>query len=288
MHPKRYNTNHPLQQKNTTLHHKKQPQKIQRNNIHKKWNKTHRSDNMIIVLDDIKLLKTPINVISSTVIEAELQFKEDGLTINCIDKSHIIFFSLFIHKDSFRHYTTENETICLDMEELNAVLNKAKKDDSLRINQTDFKAKLTLTLTDEYVTKKYTLSTIEMNETAPRAPRIDNDTKVTLPSPEFKQYINDVDLKSTDRIKLITQADTLTIESVGLTNNNQIIIPLMETVEKDSKSIYDLGYINTILQATKYSDEVTIEYGDDLPLTVTYGDYDNTFKAILAPRIEEE
>lgn len=134
---------------------------------------------------------------------------------------------------------------------------------------------------------------MDLESHIPTYPTIQREATMTLPSKEFKQYIADISTGSTQRIQFQTIDDQLILKSLSEFETNEIIIPLEETQQHVSAR-YTYDYLVSMVQATGYSDDIIVCFGNDMPLEIEYDRpacFDNqqsSFKMMLAPRIEEE
>lgn len=256
---------------------------------------------MRILLDDIDTLRIPLQSIQKQIDEINIILTHDGLRISTIDKSHVIFYELEIPEVVFTQYNIpfpKNITeyvLGVPTKELITILGKAKREDTLEIIFKEKQNQLQIQLINytTNVQKKYSVQVMALEEHIPTYPTIQRETTITLPSKEFKQYISDITTGATQRIQFQTIDNQLILKSLNEFETNEIIIPLEET-QQHVKARYTYEYLVGMVQATGFSEDINISFGDDMPLEIEYNrpacidNQQSSFKIMLAPRIEEE
>ena len=144
-----------------------------------------------------------------------------------------------------------------------------------------------------------------------RPPPIGKNSEVTFSSPpakgedvikEFTKYsvrelveaIEDADIIA-ESVNFIAEKNKFTILAEGDLSKVNIEIPKGENVniavETDDvlKSKYSIEYMKKIMQASKLSEEVSIQFNKDYPLKLEYKEINKVMLSfILAPRVEND
>ena len=244
---------------------------------------------MRIELYNPGILKDTFETIGHIIDEAQLNFTENGLTIQALDKSHITFIQLNYDKTLFDSYECETpETIIIDTDQLMKILKRCKNDEILFL--TTENNKLTLKFNGES-SRQFQINLIDEEYESPKPPIIEYPITIKLPNQIIKDSLDDSTLFSKNLTLLIDQ-DYLHICSRDEMGNGSTHIRYLhgENIQEVVKSGYSIDKLKDIFRASKLSKTCTVNLGNDLPLTIRFEiPGENAYlEFLLAPRISEE
>jgi proliferating cell nuclear antigen len=238
---------------------------------------------MLIKLADPKLLSDSIGIISEIVTEVRIKVSKAGLGIIAVDPANVALVSLKIPHSAFTHFESEDENLCVNLEDLKQVLKRAEPGSSLTIQKEDNKLKLSI---ENTVKRHFYLALISLEQEEKKIPELEFDSSVELASEMLKHAIEDAAVVSDACSFEIGK--NFTIEAKGALNSTRTEFSSDEAKFKgEAKSKYSLEYLQKFIKAGRFADKANIQYKTDFPLRLDFrGNVEMTF--ILAPRVEDE
>jgi proliferating cell nuclear antigen len=189
--------------------------------------------------------------------------------------------------DGFDEYQcTEPVNINLDTEEFLNVLKRGKTDDSLVLMVDGGNLVITF---EGGARKTFKIRLIDLEYESPSPPDLEFPAKIELPFKLFKDAIKDSSLFS-DKMRLNINESKFTASSEGDFGDFNMEYLHGENVDCEVSSIYGLDYLNEMVRSDKLSDNVKLELGIDMHLSLKLEseEYKSVLSFILAPRIEAE
>lgn len=245
---------------------------------------------MKLVLSDSRFLKEPISVISELVTEVKLKLNKDKIQLVAMDPANVAMIVFNLLSSSFVEYETNNEEICVNLDNFKNILKRAKATDILIIELE--KNKLKITIKGEN-TRTFNLALIDLSTNEQKIPDLDFPIKITTNTMLFDEAIEDMDVVS-DSVNFILKDKKFIVNTEGnfsnanveLTSGNETVI---NTSVNDAKSKYSLEYLKKIIKASKFTNEVIIQFDKDYPLKIDYLIKDRlSLGFLLAPRVSNE
>ena len=238
---------------------------------------------MLIKLADPKLLSDSIAIISELVTEVRIKVSKTGLSIIAVDPANVALISLKIPHSAFSQFESEEENLCVNLEDLKQVLKRAELGSTLTMQKEDNKLKLSI---ENAVKRNFYLALINIESEEKRIPELEFDSSVELASEMFKHAIEDASVVSDACI--FELGKNFVIEAKGALNSTRTEFSSDEAKFKgEAKSKYSLEYLGKFIKASRFSEKVNLQYKKDFPLRLDFrGNVDMTF--ILAPRVEDE
>ncbi|MEA3280851.1 MAG: proliferating cell nuclear antigen (pcna) [Thermodesulfobacteriota bacterium] len=243
--------------------------------------------------DDAKVFKEIVEAISTLIDEGEFEILNEGMKLRAMDPSQIAMVDFEISKDAFEKYEIPSETkIGLNLEDLSRITSRVRAGESLTLKLDDTKARLELVFQGKS-TRRFNLPLLDISSSSPKTPSIDFDAKIKVNGPVIKESLKDASLVSSHVVLNATEngfdvkahgdKGDVTVETL----KDQDIL-LEHTVNKNSKAMFPLEYLNDLLKATDSASIVEINLGTDKPLKVEYNLGQARLTYFLAPRIETE
>ena len=249
---------------------------------------------MEIVLAEPKLLKEPINIISELVNEVRFTIDNDKIEMIAMDPANVAMVNFKLLSSAFIEYDVKKKyNIALQMDQLKAVLRRAKPSDTLKISLDEVKNKLKIQLKGDS-TRTFHLNLLQEEEKQQKIPDLKFPVQIEMNTVVFNEAVEDMDVIAVP-LKFLVQSDKCLVSAEGLTSQAHVEMPKDdETMIKfvgsgEIKAKYSIEYLKKIIKGSKLADRVTIRFIKDYPLMVDYMVKDKLqLTTILAPRVSEE
>jgi len=236
---------------------------------------------MKVVYPSAKEFASLISVLSNAVDEALFEFKEDGFQVRALDPSRVMFIKVTIPPDSFEEYNTNNEEIGVNLQFLSKVLKRAKKKDKIIFEFNDNMLKITL---EGGSRRTFKTGVIDVQSEDIDLPELEYTAHAIVDGKELFEAIKDVSLVS-DAVRISVENEELKISGSGSTSDVNITIDTAVEGE-DVKSSYGISYLMDIMKSLK-NGEVTLHFGENMPIQIEYENGGGKTIVLLAPRVEE-
>jgi proliferating cell nuclear antigen len=246
--------------------------------------------NMKLVLAETKLIKEPITIISDLVTEAKFRIRKDAIEMIAMDPANVAMVIFRLLSSAFVEYTVKEETsIAINLNNLKQVLRRIKGSDNLTLELADNKLKITLS---GNTIRTFFLPLIDQQEKDHKEPELKFKTVIKCPSGMLNDAIEDVEIvaesvmfQSEDKRFIVSASGDSGKATVEIKAEDDVHIDIAEKV----KSKYSIEYLKKMIQGSKISGEVIIQFSKDYPLRLEYKELDKIQMAfILAPRIEND
>lgn len=244
---------------------------------------------MKLVLAETKLIKEPITIISDLVGEAKFKIKRDSMELVAMDPANVAMVVFRLLSSSFMEYTVKEETvIAINLNSFRQVLRRIKGPDTLTLEVSENKLKLTLT---GNTVRTFFLPLIDMDDKEQRVPDLKFKTEVKCPSTVLNDAIEDVEIIA-ESVVFQAEDKKFTVSASGDSSKAMVEIKAGDGItimtEEKAKSKYSIEYLKKMIQASKISGIVSISFNKDYPLRLEYKELDKLQMIfILAPRIDE-
>ena len=247
---------------------------------------------MKLTLAEPKYLKDSISIISDLVSEAKFKITQDAMELVAMDPANVAMIVFKLLSSCFTEYDVPKETeLSIDLGNFKQILRRAGANDMLSMEMADSKLKLQL---KGKTTRTFSLPLIESEEKEQKVPELSFPTTVKTSSSLFNNAIEDVDIVA-ESVTFSADKKTFTIEGESDLSNARVDIPANEETEISTetddkvKAKYSVEYLKKIMDASKLSDKVTIQFNKDYPLKLDYVVIDKLqISFILAPRVEND
>ncbi len=245
---------------------------------------------MKLVLAETKLIKEPVTIISDLVTEAKFKIGKNGVEMIAMDPANVAMVVFRLLSSAFVEYSVKDETsIVINLGNFRQVLRRIKGNDNLTIEVAENKLKLTLS---GNTVRTFFLPLIDQQEKDYKEPELKFKTTIRCPSTMFNDAVEDVEivaesvmLQSEDKKFIVSASGDSGKVNVDIKAGDDVSV---ETAEK-VRSKYSIEYLKKMIQGSKISDTVLIQFNKDYPLRIEYKELDKIQMAfILAPRIEND
>ncbi|MBD3361737.1 proliferating cell nuclear antigen (pcna) [Candidatus Woesearchaeota archaeon] len=248
---------------------------------------------MKLVLADATYLKDSIAVISELVHEARFKINQDGLELIAMDPANVAMVIFKLLSSCFSEYQVEKETeIAINLANLKQILRRAKASDILSLELTnDNKLKVQL---KSGSTRTFSIPIIDIEEKEQRIPNLTFPVSITTRASTLNDAIDDADIVA-EAITLSAEPDKLNISAEGDLSKAHIEVGADDDTQISSetkakiKAKYSIEYLKKMMNGSKLSDFVSINFNQDYPLKLEYKVVDKLLLSfILAPRVDND
>jgi len=245
---------------------------------------------MKLVLAETKLIKEPITIISDLVTEAKFKIGKNGIEMIAMDPANVAMVIFKLLNSAFIEYSLKEEAeIAINLNNLKQVLRRIKGNDNLTLELAENKLKLTLTGS---TVRTFYLPLIDQQEKEHKEPDLKFKTLIKCPSNMLNDAIEDVEIvaesvmfQSEDKKFIVSASGDTGKANVDIIAGDGVTIEAQEKM----KSKYSIEYLKKMIQGSKISSVVSIQFNKDYPLKLEYKELDKIQMVfILAPRIEND
>jgi proliferating cell nuclear antigen len=247
---------------------------------------------MKLTLAEPKYLKDSITIISELVNEAKFKITPDAMELVAMDPANVAMVIFKLLSSCFTEYDVKEETeLSIDLGNLKQILRRAGANDMLSMEIEENRLKLQL---KGKQTRTFSLPLIDTEEKEQKVPELNFPVTIKTNTSIFNNAIEDVDIVA-ESVTFDVDKSTFVIIGESDLSNAKVEISADEdtniSVEGDDKvkSKYSVEYLKKIMDASKLTDNVTIQFNKDYPLKLDYIVVDKLqLSFILAPRVENE
>lgn len=245
---------------------------------------------MELVLENPKLLKKSIEIISDIVLEGTFVFKKEYMELVALNSNNVVMVIFRLLATNFKQYEIEEDVqISLSLEHLSSVLKSC--DDSANLKLIIKEGRLNI-VSEGKNKKEFELSLIDFaDENLQKVPNLDFPVKIISSSANLTNAINDLNFIE-EGVTFNVENKSFNIE--GKTNSMSGKIDFSENIdvqaeeEKTYSCKYSMEYLKKFIKADKLVNSVELSFSNDYPLKIEYKLVDKLLLGfILAPRGEE-
>ena len=250
---------------------------------------------MKLVLAEPRFLKDSVNILSDLVSDVRIKLDSDKLEIIAMDPANVAMIVFRLLNSAFTEYDVSGmEVVSVNLDSLKQVLSRAKPSDSVVIELDEEKNKLKIGLRGE-TKRNFSLGLIDYHEKDQKIPELNFPGSVNMSSLIFNDAIEDMSIVS-DSVSLSMVQGNFLVEAVGTSNDAKVEVRTNENTvidldkeKEDIKSKYSVTYLKKILKGGKFTDKVSLKFGQDYPLQIEYKVTDKLhLMTLLAPRVSND
>lgn len=248
----------------------------------------HKKELFVALFQTLKNCSTLVNV----------NFKQEIMHIQGMDKSHVCLFNVVIQKKWFDEYDVEEDKmVCIDSnifhmiisnknEGLNIVI-QCESEDNLNVDL------LYIENSKGEFNKHFKIPLADFDYEEMDVPNVDYDAEFSLTSKKICDIVsqmimfgNDINVKcSEEKIDLITNGVTgEMLVNIPIEDLNEYSIVEGEVIDLN----YSLSYINKMCLTNKLSNEIQFSISADYPMKISYdlGD-ESSIVFYIAPKLAD-
>ena len=249
---------------------------------------------MILKLDDPKLMSDAIAIVSEIVSEVRIKLLEDGMSIVAVDPANVALVIFKLPKESFSQYDAGNEVWGVNLGDLKKILKRAGAAASVVFEEVE--GKLQITIFDK-VKRTFSLALIEVSSEDKDIPELNFGARVEMDSFGFSQAVEDANIVADSCAFIMSSKDDpagpkksiFSVEGSGNLNSAKAEFSGEEMeMFGTGKSKYSLEYLMKFIKAAKISSRVVVNFSDDYPLRLDFPGEKMGIGFVLAPRVEND
>ncbi|HLD98322.1 MAG TPA: proliferating cell nuclear antigen (pcna) [Candidatus Nanoarchaeia archaeon] len=242
---------------------------------------------MQVKLDNPKVFSDIVSIISELVTEVKIKFFQEEMSIVAIDPANVALVSFKLPKRVFSEFNIEskNETLGVNLDNLKAVLRRAKSGSSLVMENSDGYLKIEII---DKIKRSFSLALIDIDSEDKNVPSLEFLSQIQMNPQDFVDVIED-SLIVADSCTFIAEPEKFIIEASGLNSAKaEFSSDEVKIISGKSKSKYSLEYLQKFIKASKLADKIFINFSSDHPVKIEFKQEGFELAFILAPRVENE
>lgn len=248
---------------------------------------------MRLTLAEPGYLKESIAIISDLVNEARFKVSQDAIELVAMDPANVAMVVFKLLSSAFTEYDVKKDTeMAINLGNFKQILRRASPKDMLTL-ELDADNRLKIELRSN-TTRTFNLPIIELEEKEQKVPDLKFPVTIKTTSSILNEAIADVDVVG-ESVAFIAEPKKFTLLAEGDLNQAKIEIREDDSTKVDTNSTekikakYSIEYLKKMINGSKLSDEVTIQFNKDYPLKLEYKVIDKVMLSfILAPRVEND
>jgi proliferating cell nuclear antigen len=247
---------------------------------------------MKLTLEDPRLLKDSVSIISELVNEARFKITSDAVELVAMDPANVAMVIFKLLSSAFVEYQLpEPVELSINLDNLKKVLRRSSPGESITL-ETD-KSKLKITLKGR-ATRTFSLPILEFEGKEQKVPDLKFPVSIILSPEILENAIEDVDIVG-ESVSFESDADKFMISAAGDLSDVKINlrsgegVAVQNTSNAKLKSKYSIEYLKKLVRGGKLSNEAKLSFDSNYPLKLEYKVVDRLLLAfILAPRVDAD
>ncbi len=246
---------------------------------------------MKVILANADVLKNSIGIISEIIDEAVFTFDANGMSLLSPDRNMVAVVDFRLLSAAFEEYKVDTEVkIGLNLPNLVSILKRVKANEKITLSMPKNKLEM---LVEGSGKRKFEIPILDIKRDKPPIEQLAFPGKIDLESSVLEDSIEDANIIGDSAIfeadpnnfKISSKSDT-SLWELTMQKGEQGLLSL--DIKENLKSRYQLEYLKKMAKACKISKQVTIEFGNDYPLRLSFKEIDKVnLNFILAPLSDE-
>jgi len=239
------------------------------------------------------LLVDSLSSIAELIDEGIFKITPSGISLVASDRAMVAVTDFHLSKAAFESFEVDKEqSIGLNITNLLSVLKRASGTDTLKFDLSGNKLQIEMS---NGGTRRFVVPLINLTQDEiPQIEQLEFSTKVEIESGILQSGIADVEIvsdsvlfqASQDKFVMRAEGDVSSAE-LELEKGNSHLLS-MET-KSETKSRYPIDYLKKMVKAAKMSDSVTLQFGQDYPMKLSFKSGDKaSLQFVLAPRVSDK
>lgn len=245
------------------------------------------------VLSTPSLLVDSLASIAELIDEGIFKITQTGISLVAADRAMVAVADFHLAKAAFDEFEVDSDqTMGLNIANLLSVLKRASSKDTLKFNLSGNRLHIEMSAGG---TRRFVVPLIDITqEEIPQIEQLEFSARAEMRPDVLQSGIDDAEIVS-DSVMFNTSPSRFAMRSEGdvssaeleLESGNPHLMSLSAT--SDVKSRYPLDYLKKMVKAAKIADTVTIQFGQDYPMKLSFKSGDKaSLQFVLAPRVSEE
>jgi proliferating cell nuclear antigen len=241
----------------------------------------------------VSLLRDSISSIGELIDEAHFKITKDGISLLASDRAMVAVVDFQISSKAFEKYEVgEDQSVGLNITNLMTVLKRAGTNDKLTLKLKEDKLEIII---EGQSRRRFVVPLIELREEEiPPIDQLEFTSKVKISPSVLQNGISDAEVigdsvifdVNPNRFGMLAEGD-VSMAELQLEKGNEALMELA-TGDGSVRARYALDYLKKMVKAAKIADTVSIEYGQDYPMRMSFTVSDKLkLNFIIAPRVTE-
>ena len=246
---------------------------------------------MKLTLADPKYLKESVAIISELVTEATFKITTDSVDLISMDPANVAMVIFKLLGSAFVEYDVKKEELLsINLNNLKQVLRRAKPNDTITLEVEENKLKIVLKGAS---TRTFYLSLINIDdEKEKKVPDLKFAATITTQASILNDAIEDADIVG-ESVTFTADNKNFKVSATGDLHKASIDIEAGDdtkiTATEKVSAKYSIEYLKKMIQGSKLSDTVTIEFAKEYPLKLRFLEKNKVqLEFILAPRVDND
>ncbi|MGC8538597.1 MAG: proliferating cell nuclear antigen (pcna) [Candidatus Micrarchaeia archaeon] len=243
-----------------------------------------------IKIDDARYWRDCVGAIVSLVDEGSFNITKEGISLKAMDPSGISMVSFFIPSKAFSKYSIDkNESVGLNLENLNKVLSRTRDNESLVMKDSD--NKIVLEFAGEKSKRRYKMPMIDVRKNVDKEPNVDFDANVEMVEAPLKDILKDASLISS-YVAFSASKNQFSVSARGdsgeLEENHEVDSNAIKKIEAkaSANATFNLEYLENMVKACPLGSSISLWIKNDEPIKMSYKIGDAVITYYLAPYME--
>jgi len=243
-------------------------------------------------LADVSLLTDSISTIAELIDEGIFKITKDGISLIAADRALVAVVDFKILSTAFEKYDLDEEhSIGMNIGNLLSVLKRASSGEKATFNLQDSKLEIII---EDASRRRFVIPLLDLSqEEVPPIEQLEFTSKVEIKPEVLQSGIADAEVvadsvlfeASRDRFGMRAEGD-ISSAHLEIEKGNEALLEVK--IDGETRARYPLDYLKKMVKATKIADSVTLEWGQDYPMKLSFKAIDKvSLKFILAPRVTE-
>ena len=245
-----------------------------------------------IVLSDVDLLKISIPIISEIIDEGLIRVDQNGLSMLSPDRAMVAVIDWKVLSSAFDEFDVKGEDyLGLNMASLAAVMKRTKSGDRMILEREENSNSLRITIKGAGV-RVFEVPLLDTKAEKPPVDKLAFTSRVELESSIVEEGISDADIIG-DTIVFEADSSKFRMSAKGDVSSARLEVTkedkglLDMKVTANVKAQYPLDYLKKMIKASKISQQMVVEFGNNYPLRLGFKSIDKMqMSFILAPRVQ--
>ncbi|RME55054.1 proliferating cell nuclear antigen (pcna) [Candidatus Woesearchaeota archaeon] len=247
---------------------------------------------MNLTLAEPRLLKESVNIISELVNEVTFKVDPAKIELVAMDPANVAMVDFKLLSTAFAEYDVkEDKEISVNLDNLKAILKRAKPTDTIQLKLDEEKNRLKIELVGENK-RTFNLALLNVDEGEQKVPNLEFGARVETSTTKFDEAIEDMGVVA-ESVALMVEDGKFVVKSESNFSDASVVIPQTEETKIDAgenvRAKYSIEYLKKMIKGSKLADNIVISFGMDYPLKIEYILLDKLkLGFVLAPRVSND
>lgn len=244
-------------------------------------------------LVNVRLFIDPISSIAELIDEGLFKINKEGISLVAADRAMVAVVDFKIQSSAFEKFEVDAEqNLGMNIGNLLSVLKRTGGGEKITFNLLDSKLEIMM---ENESKRRFTIPILDLSkEEVPPIDQLEFTTSVQIKPDILQSGVDDAEVVA-DSILIEATGSRFAMRAEGdiskaeleLEKGNKNLIELKS--DGETKARYPLDYLKKMIKGSKIADSVSIEWGQDYPMRISFKAGDKvSLTYILAPRVSED